>query len=167
MIVLIAKNGSACEDCYKWTSYKTNRFEINHPSSWVLNEEGDGGTTFILLSEHEDKQDSFRENIFLIVQDFSKYDLSLEQYVQSSTNQFSKLIHQYKIISNTKSESDGKEFQKIVYTGKQGNLNLQYTQCFWVYKKNVYVLTYICEIPKIDKFKFMTDKILESFYLKG
>jgi hypothetical protein len=132
-----------------------------------MNEEGDVGTTFILYSDLEDKNDSFKENVSLIIQNFKNQKLTLEQYSQSSIKKITRLVSNSKIVSNSKSESNGKEFQKIIYTGTQGNLNLQFTQCIWIHKQEVYILTYACELSKVDKYKFKSDKILESFYLKG
>jgi hypothetical protein len=84
LFILILNYSFACEDCYKWTTYKTLKFEIDHPAPWELNEEGDAGTTFILYADLDDKNDSFKENISLVVQDFTNQKLSLEQYTQSS-----------------------------------------------------------------------------------
>ncbi len=91
---------------------------FNIPSSWILNEEGDGGTRFILFSPLEDKNDSFKENVFLISQDFSKYNLTVDQYVSNFTEQIESSVKDFKLISSTKLVADGKEFQKIIYTGK-------------------------------------------------
>lgn len=166
IFLLLAKNSFACEDCFNWQTLKYAKFEINYPSSWTLNEEGELGTVFILYSHLEDKNDSFKENLSLITYDFSNQKTTLNQYTESTLKQIKKQILDCKITSNIRHESNGKEYQKITYTGRHGKYNLQYVQCIWMNKTEVYALTYTCEIDKIDKYKFKTDKIIESFYLK-
>jgi hypothetical protein len=57
------------------------------------------------------------------------------------------------------------EFQKLIYTGKQGSNNLRYEQFFWLENNNAYVLTFTCEKAEYSYYKEIVGEILNSFEL--
>jgi hypothetical protein len=63
----------------EWNSIDDSKYFINYPSDWELNNSGLMGTSFILFSPVSSSQDNFRENINLLVQDLSQYDLNLDK----------------------------------------------------------------------------------------
>ncbi len=146
-----------------WNSLNEKNFIIQYPSDWELNQSGQMGTSFILFSQLTEKTDQFKENVNLIIQDLTGHNMSLDQYVEISENQIKTLITDGNIISSEREKKNGMEFQKVIYTGKQGIYNLKFEQYYWVYNNYAYVLTLTCEIDQFDDFKMTGERILNSF----
>tara|TARA_B110000238_G_C16028283_1_gene396247 strand:- start:56 stop:439 length:384 start_codon:yes stop_codon:yes gene_type:complete len=124
------------------------------------------GTKFILFSQLTSKNDQFKENVNLIVQDLTGHNIDLNQYVEISENQIKTMITDGNIISSERVKKDEKEFQRVIYTGKQGIYDLQFVQYYWVENNNAYVLTLTCEITVFTDFKNTGEKILNSFEIR-
>ena len=149
----------------EWKTLKENNYTINYPSDWELNQSGTMGMSFILLSPLSSEEDSFRENVNLLIQDLAGYNLDLDSYSELSTNQIKTMVTEGKLIVNERLMKNGQEFQKVIYSGKQGVYNLKFEQYYWVVNGNAYVLTLTCEIDQFDAFSEMGEKILNSFKL--
>ena len=74
--------------------------------------------------------------------------------------------NEFKIIENQQLGSNGKEFSRLVYTGKQGVFDLKFEQYFWVGKEKAYVLTFTTEENEYANYKSIGEKILNSFHIK-
>lgn len=151
----------------EWKSLKENKFEIKYPSDWELDKSGFMGSSFYLLSQLSNKKDKFRENIGLMVQDLSGYNLTLDQYTELSESQLKTLITKGKIISSERIKDDKTEYQKIIYKGKQGVFNLMFEQYYWVIDNEAYVLTLTCEKKQFKKYQKFGEEILNSFEIKS
>jgi hypothetical protein len=121
------------------------------------------GTSFVLFSQQSSEQDQFKENVNLIIQDLSEYDLDLDKYVEISEGQIKTMITDGKIIESKRNTRNALDFQKVVYTGKQGVLNLKFEQYYWVEDEKAYVLTFTAEENQFDAYKTTGEKILNSF----
>ena len=146
-----------------WNTLNEKNYSIEYPSDWELNKSGQMGTKFILFSQLTSKNDQFKENVNLIVQDLTGHNIDLNQYVEISENQIKTMITDGNIILSERVKKDEKEFQRVIYTGKQGIYDLQFEQYYWVENNNAYVLTLTCEITAFTDFKNTGEKILNSF----
>lgn len=147
-------------------SISETNYSVQFPKNWDYISPGQMGTTFMIFSPVSSKEDQFRENVNLLIQDLSTHDLSLDQYAQISEKQIKTLITNSKIIENTKLKKNGLYFQKLIYTGTQGVLKLQFEQYYWVENKQAYVLTFTTEESEFENFKTTGENILNSFVLK-
>lgn len=163
-IVLFCGNLLA-QDSLKWNNYKKNNYSIKYPETWQLDLSGQFNTSFILLSEQETETDSFRENINLLIQDISAYNLTLADYVKLSEEQVKNMITNSIIIENKRITNAKGEYQHIIYTGTQGKLNLRFEQYYWVLNKKAYILTFTCELESKKEMKAIGEQILTSFNL--
>jgi hypothetical protein len=101
-----------------WEHLKKEKFEIQYPANWELNEEGLMGTSLILLSLILHQDDAFRENVNLLIQDLSSYPMNLDEYAKLSTSQIETMIEDGVLISSEKIKGELYEYQKVHYTGK-------------------------------------------------
>jgi len=85
LFISITANGQTSTD--EWQQHSNDKFEIKYPGDWELNESGQMGTTFFIFSAVTSEEDLFKENVNLLVQDLSAYDLTLEQYAEISEEQ--------------------------------------------------------------------------------
>ena len=153
----------------KETSWKTindNTYSIQYPDNWELNTEKSMGTSFILFTEQTSSEDKFRENINLIIQNLEGYNLNLDDYVAISEEQISKMVTNGIIIDSKRLNTNNTEFQKIIFTGKQGLFQLKFVQYYFVKDEKAYVLTFTCEEIQYEKYSLISDQILESFLFK-
>jgi|TARA_B110000240_G_C13235019_1_gene340649 hypothetical protein len=165
-ILFLIVNLSVFAQTNDWNTLNEKNYSIEYPSDWELNKSGQMGTKFILFSQLTSKNDQFKENVNLIVQDLTGHNIDLNQYVEISENQIKTMITDGNIISSERVKKDEKEFQRVIYTGKQGIYDLQFVQYYWVENNNAYVLTLTCEITVFTDFKNTGEKILNSFEIR-
>jgi hypothetical protein len=143
----------------------TAKFSISYPATWELNESGQMGTTLILLSPRESPSDKFSDNVNLIVQDLTGYNLDLDGYTKISEEQIKTLITNSKVMENKKIAAPV-EHQKLVYTGDQGAFKLKFEQYYFVVGNSAYVLTFTAEQSNFDQLQTLGEAVLNSFSIK-
>ena len=149
-----------------WKTLDENSFLIQYPIDWELNKSGQMGTSFILLTQLSSTQDKFRENVNLIIQDLTGQNIDFNKYVEISDGQIKSMGANASLLESKRLNSNGKNFQKVIYTLKQGIYNLNIEQYYWVEKGKAYVLTLTCETTEFAKYKETGEMILNSFKLK-
>jgi len=70
-----------------WKTLDQQDYSIQYPSTWELNQSKQMSTSFILFSPLESENDPFKENVNLLVQDISKYQIDLNEYTKISEGQ--------------------------------------------------------------------------------
>ena len=148
-----------------WKTINESTYSIQYPDNWELNTEKSMGTSFIIFSEQTSSEDKFRENINLIIQNLEGYNLNLDDYVAISEEQISKMVTNGIIFESKRLNTNNTEFQKIIFTGKQGLFQLKFVQYYFIKDEKAYVLTFTCEEIQYEKYIFITDQILDSFLL--
>ena len=149
-----------------WKTYEVSDYSIQYPDSWELNQNGQMGTSLILFSPLESRKDKFRENINLLIQDLSGYNLDLNEYAKISEGQIKTLVTNSILIESKRIKNGSNEYQRVIYTGDQGIFHLKYEQFFWVKNDKAYILTLTCEQDKFSVFKKVGEEILNSFMFK-
>ena len=165
--IILFINFSIYSQTTDWKTLNNNEFSINYPKNWELNSSGQMGTRFIIFSQLTDKNDQFKENVNLIIQDLTGYDFDLNKYVELSENQIKTMITESNILINKRITKNKKEYQKIIYTGRQGVYDLKFIQYYWLENNKAYVLTFTAEVNEFTKFKKTSENILNSFKLKN
>jgi len=160
-----AGNKTQTEALDGWKSMTENNYSINYPDNWELNKSGQMGTSFILFSPLSSEQDQFKENVNLLVQDLAGHNLNLDKYVEISENQIKTMITDGNIIESKRITTEPLNYQKVIYTGKQGIYNLKFEQYYWVVDDKAYILTLTCEESQFDNYQATGEKILKSFNL--
>ncbi len=178
LILTIAINTMACgpsktiiadnqnKETTAWQSLSDEKFEIKYPSDWTVDKSGIMGSNFILFSPLSNKSDNFIENVNLLIQDLTGSNLTLDQYAEISENQIKTMITDSKIFLNERIKDGKSEYQKLIYSGKQGIYDLKFEQYYWVIEDEVYVLTLTCKVDEFDNYKATGEKILNSFEIK-
>jgi len=165
--IILFINFSIYSQTTDWKTLNNSEFSINYPKNWELNSSGQMGTRFIIFSQLTDKNDQFKENVNLIIQDLTGYDFDLNKYVELSENQIKTMITESNILINERITKNKKEYQKIIYTGRQGVYDLKFIQYYWLENNKAYVLTFTAEVNEFTKFKKTSENILNSFKLKN
>jgi hypothetical protein len=154
---------SQTEVLNEWKTLTENNYSINYPDKWELNKSGQMRTSFILFSPLSSEKDQFKENVNLIIQDLTGYNLNLDKYVEISESQIKTMITDGKIIESKRITTKTLNYQKVIYTGKQGLFDLKFEQYYWVVGDKAFVLSLTCEESQFDNYKEKGEKILNSF----
>ena len=154
------------ETLENWKSLDVSDYSIQYPDTFDLDKSGQMGTSFILLSKQTSQQDLFRENVNLLIQDLSGQNIDLDKYVEISEGQIKTMITNGNLIESKRLTDKNKDFQRVIYTGKQGQYDLKWQQFYWVENKKAYVLTLTCEVNQYDKYVPVGEGIMKSFVIK-
>lgn len=149
-----------------WNSLNEKDYSIQYPENWTLDKNGQMGTNFFLFSELTSETDQFKENVNLIIQDLTGHSMDLNYYVEISEGQIKRLITDGNIILSKRIKKIESEYQKVIYTGRQGIFSLKFEQFYWVQNDKAYILTLTCEEDEFNNFKEIGERILDSFIIK-
>ncbi len=149
-----------------WKSLDESDYSIHYPDTFDLNKSGQMGASFILLSKQTSQQDLFRENVNLLIQDLTGQNIDLDKYVEISEGQIKTLITDGNLLESKRLTDRNKEFQRVIYTGKQGQFDLKWQQFYWIENKKAFVLTLTCELNQYDKYVSVGEKIMKTFMIK-
>lgn len=166
LVLLISLNALGQIKETNWETISESTYSIQYPDNWELNTDRSMGTSFILFSEQTSSEDKFRENINLIIQNLEGYNLNLDDYVALSEEQISKMATNENSIESKRLNTNNTEFQKVIFTGKQGLFQLKFVQYYFIKDEKAYVLTFTCEEIQYEKYKSIGEEILERFILK-
>lgn len=156
---------TSTNDTIAWHKLNTDKFIIKHPETWTMDTTGLMGSTFILFSPVSGDEDKFRENVNLVVQNITGFNLDLDKFIAISEQQIKALITDAELVVNEKVEKENTTHQKLIYSGRQGIYSLKFLQHCWVINDMAYVLTMTCEIDQFDTYLKTGEQILDSFLI--
>ncbi|MFY0630117.1 MAG: hypothetical protein JXR05_07025 [Flavobacteriaceae bacterium] len=143
--------------------YKKDNYSIEYPTDWKFDNSGFRGTSFTITSSVSTEGDKFGENINMIIQDLTAYDLDLDEYVLLSKNQFSTGVPGSKFIKDERSKNKDYEYHTIVVEADMNNFSLKMKQVYIIKNKKAYVLTFTAEKSQYENYIKVGDEILNSF----
>ena len=157
---LIAQTDSIPSD---WKKVIEEEYTFSYPTDWYIRQTGEMGTSFILFSPAVHPDNAFNENINLIIQDNSQYQLNLEQYIDISVKQLANFYADLDIKYNQAVRMDDQVFQRLLYAGTLQEKKLQYLQYIWVSEKSVHILTATCLESSFDMMATYLEEIMQTF----
>ena len=143
-------------------------YSFAYPANWEENLDKTLGVEFIVLSPLSSAADKFKENINLVIQDLSKYDIDLDKYTELSVDQIKNMVTNSVLIESKRISKGGKndDFQRVIYSGDQGVFKLKFVQYYFVVDKKAYVLTFTSEQLEFDKYKEGAEETMNSFIVQ-
>ncbi|MCP4443538.1 MAG: hypothetical protein GY810_31940 [Aureispira sp.] len=144
-----------------WSTVKQSVCSMKYPNNWELDESGGQGTSFMVFSPLANSGDSFRDNMNLLIQNLSSYNLDLDTYTELSIKQIEDAG--FEMIGSKRLKNGCHE---IAYTGTVEGYQLQWKQHYWVRNNHAYVLTFTAEQIEYEAFEKQADAMFSSFRLK-
>ena len=158
-----------------WKTLTEENFSVKYPPNWELNTSGEDGTKFILFSPLISKNEKFRANINLIIQnlkgltvDSSSSPINLEEYARRSLIEIKNenIKNGCEVVSSDLVIVDGVSHQKVIYTSVNNGKKLKHEQYYWVKNNNAYVLTLTSLGYKFVDYQSTGEKIFDSFRIR-
>ena len=149
----------------KWIKLNETDYSIDYPETWELNTTGQMGTSFILFSPVSSEEDQFRDNVNLLIQDLSAYNLDLDKYTEISLEQIKTQVSEGGILESKRIIGKPYNYHKVIYTGSQDVLKLKFEQYYWLVNNQAYILTFTTEESQFETLKATGERILDSFKL--
>jgi len=152
----------------EFNTYKNEEFgfQISYPLEWEIAEDF-MGSVVMFLSPQETSEDTFRENLNIMVQDLTAQPMTLEQYTEISMGQFRQIVTDFKILSPLAQSSllnyPGHELH---FTGKQGQHKLTWYSTWSLIDHNAYILTCTGEKKRFKRFWPTFREMVSAFRLE-
>jgi hypothetical protein len=150
-----------------WKTLLAEGHSIQHPAAWTEDVSGNIGSTFFLYSPLTDEEDTFSENINLMVQPLQGLGMTLEKFVQTTEDQVGVFMTESKIIHKDYSKKSKKECCVLEYAGLMNGFELHFLQYLWVIDEKAYILTFTAEGKNFEKYRLTATEILDSMKLKN
>lgn len=144
----------------EWKTYKSPffGFEINYPGDWQM-KEFSGVIAF--MSPPEGPDDTFSENLNILVEDISAYQMSPEEYAKAADDYWLSSNPGVEIIDSQKTTINAQEvFYAVAVDGQY-----KFKQYKFIKDNKAYILTYTSETGKPDKFSDTADNIVNTFVM--
>lgn len=149
-----------------WVTHSTDVYSIEYPENWSLDESGMLGSSFFIFSNLESKEDNFRENTNLMIQDLKNMNLDLDAFVELSKSQIKDLMTDGVILEDERVKSKDQEYHELLFQATQGNFKIKTKQYYFLQNEKAYVLTLTLTEDTFEKYNKMGHKILNSFIIK-
>lgn len=145
-------------------TYTTSAYSVHYPADWTLSLEGSNDVEFQLFSPLDSSDDTFRENVNLLVQDLRGQPVkTLDQYVGISESQIVAMLTDSEIQSSERLRRNGREFHKVEFSARQGKFLLKHVQYYFLDHTTVYALTFTSLADEFEANREKGLKILDSF----
>lgn len=139
-------------------------FSMDFPGTWQTRENF-MSTSVIGLSPLESANDTFAENVNVVVEELSQ-NVPLTTYTKASGQNLAKFLNQYKLLENKTVQLNGHDAQRLVYEHTQGQFKLRALVYLVVEGDRGYVLTCTAERASYAKYQGQFEKICQTFAVK-
>lgn len=146
--------------------HETDSYGIKYPNSWTLFKDDDLGEAIHVVAPKSGGDDEFTENVSVIVQDLSGYNIDLDNYVKLAEKQIEETVNEGTILSSQRFEAGTVRSHKIIYKGEIKGFNLKLIRYYQLKNEKAYILTYTALDKDFEKHKLFGQQILNSFRLK-
>lgn len=142
-------------DTSNWTKYTGTGYSISAPGTWI---EYNYESSDLTLANSLTSSDDFAENITVVLQDTSRYNLDLEGYKDLSLSQYESL--KYTVISTEKGSINGVEGYYLVCTTETNGILCYCSQFFTVIDDTAYVFTFAADS---EGYSELADEVLDIY----
>ncbi len=135
-------------------------YSIAYPADWRVKELG---KVTMFLSGLESREDRFAENVEVVVEDLSgQGDVSLFDYHRKSIGSAPRLLKDFKVLEEAKTEFVGREAIAVLYTATVKEKKFRFKKYTLLVGQDAYSLTYTAQNEDFDKFLPVAEKIMRS-----
>jgi PsbP-like protein len=137
-------------------------FSISYPSGWAV-QENTGGSVVTFQAPSEGRDDLYRENLKVTVEDLSSSPMSLEQYKSAQLAKKQSLAS-FNLIYDQAYRVSGFNGWKIAYTANSGML-MEWVEIFTIKGTTAYDITFSAQESSYANYVVAMDTMTKSFQL--
>jgi hypothetical protein len=126
-------------------------FSLEYPEAWQIVERQSLNTVAFVTSA-SGVEGEFRANLSVGVQDLGSPQISLQAYSDLFLQQAPAQIDSFELIESEPALLDGLPAHRVVYSGMQYGLPLQWLQVWTLAGGRAYIVTYTAEVSPFDEF---------------
>jgi hypothetical protein len=149
-----------------WKTLDTTNYSIQYPANWLMNSKGIMGTSFVLYAMADTTDKDFKENINLLIQDLAGMNMDLDDFTKLSTDGIKKYITNSNLVESKKITGGANEYGRVIYTGDQGTMHLEFEQYYWIVNDKAYILTLTTGQNQFELLRKEGEAILNTFIIK-
>ncbi len=150
-----------------WATIADPEFTIRYPPNWTLDQTGLFGSSFFLYAPLEARNDTFRENFNLIINDLREFPgIPLAEMAEGARQQIVSIIKDVKVLEFKEMPDGFDKYYQVEYTGTQGKFKLHWRQHYWLVHNHFYVLTFTAEETDYKRYLPLAEEVFRSFFLK-
>ncbi|WP_293128166.1 serine/threonine-protein kinase [Microcoleus sp. bin38.metabat.b11b12b14.051] len=157
------------EDADRFTSYENleNSLKMKYPGNWDKQALSNAVSQEVVkfISPIQKDGDRFQEQVTVMVERSS--NKTLDDYTKSSKQEILKLDKNAKIVEDRESTLAEQSGHRVVYTTKQGDLDLKKLQVWTLKHDRAYLITYQAEAGKYEEFLPVVEKMIKSVEVQG
>ena len=145
------------------------QFAIKYPQNWSQQQLDDPitGEVVVFATPPETTMDLFIEKLYISVEYLPSEATSLEQYTQMVFERINQTRGgEIKVHEDYKTTIDKSPARKVIYSRKEGGLQLKQMETFTIKNNQVYIAIYTAERAKFSKFYSTVEKIIDSWEIQ-
>jgi len=148
----------------KMKSYENyaDRYKIQYPLDWKVQEEAMGASVTFLSPQEGDK-DKFQENVNIVIQDFGEQKVTLKEYSEAVKNEIKQILPGSQVVASGDIKLSKIPGQKMITTVQAPEMKLKMLQSWMIKGNKVYMITFTAEESQYALLEKTVDKILQSF----
>lgn len=152
-----SKKNNSTSNTSSWKSYSGDGYSVKLSSDWSKTK-GSSAVDIAFTYDGTSQNDDFAENINVVVQDLTGYDLDLESYKDLSMDQYAEL--DYNVDDIYKKTIDGAKGYFCKVSCEESGINCVILQYFTVIGDNAYVFSFAADE---DDFDNLEDEVMEIY----
>jgi hypothetical protein len=119
-----------------------------------------------LYSEKASEDDTFSDNINLIVQDLEGREITLEEFNDLSIQEVKQYFEGVEIFENKEILLGDVAGYVLLYTAPSNGFNLKFLQAYFLHNGKSYILTFTQETDKTNQYETEGVRIMDTFRIK-
>lgn len=145
-----------------WQTYvdSLGKFKIAYPDDWITK---NNHNSIVFISPKENDNDSFQENVNIILQDLSNNRMTLDQYTSLTEKQVQEHLGSSAIKSIMDRTLAGVRAKELIFDMNYKGANLKVRQDWFIKNNIAYLFTYTAETSQYDGYSKMANQIVASF----
>ncbi len=151
-----------------WNILEQDNYAISYPKDWQSSDQKpEPFIQFFLLSdEKSQKEDEYRENINLKLENLSGQEMELEAYAKISLDQIRSQMPGSQVISNEVIKINNLEARAVIWSAESNNgIVLKFKKTFLIHNGKAYIITFSSTEAEYDKYIKIADRIINTFNL--
>ena len=139
-------------------------YSVDYPETWHAKEINNVAVFAAPLDSTEDK---FAENVNVVVEDLTRVptEVTLIDYYRKSTGSASKMLTDFKVLEEARTQWIGRDAVVVLYTAKIRGEKFKFKAYTVMADKTVYVLTYTAREGDFDSFLPQAERLMRSIRL--